>query len=193
MNRTLFTLLSILSFTLLACSSDDGPSITPEQRQLIMGDDGDGILTLGLESPITIARDDVHSNLRELDLDQNDLIDIAILAYEEFAGDKGLIVSTPNTDNDAELIVNENGMVIPLTSGEIVKFDEGTWAAVNEAALAVFNASDNSTAGLWNGLDNRFIALRMQNNNTRYLAWVELSVSDHDNYSFHNYGIKIVP
>lgn len=185
----LFTLLVLT----LSCDSDDGPAFTQEQRQLIMGDDGEGIRSLGLTTPIVIERDDVHSNLRELDMDQNEELDLTIRAYQDFFGDKGLVISTVNEETSAEVLVNADGLVNPLNGGDIITFEEGSWQSVEEAALAVYSSADQSTTGLWNGLSNKFVAFRMQDGNTRYLAWIELSVSDHDNYSFHNYGIKIVP
>lgn len=185
--------LLIVSLFILSCESDNGPTITDEQRQLIMGDDGAGVRLLGLEGPITIERDDIHSNLRELDLDQNNDIDLILRAYQDFFGDKGLVISTANEATNAEVLVNADGFVVPLNGGDIIRFEEGTWDSVEEAPLAVYDPTSRSTTGLWNGLDNRFVAFRMQDGNTRYLAWIELSVSDHDNYSFHNYGIKIVP
>jgi len=188
-----FTYLILFSLLFSSCESDNGPTITEEQRQLIMGDDGAGVRLLGLAGPISIERDDVHSNLRKLDLDQNNALDVVIRAYQDFFGEKGLVISTVNTETNAEVLVNEEGFVVPLNGGDIVRFEEGTWETVEEAPLAVYDPTSQRTTGLWNGLDNRFVAFRMQDGNTRYLAWIELSVSDHDNYSFHNYGIKIVP
>lgn len=193
MKRLIFTLFIPLSLVLFSCDSDDGPGFTEEQQQLIMGDDGEGVFLLGLESPIVVEIDGVHITPRDLDMDNNDTLDVVIRAYQEFFGGKGLEISTPNTDDRAQVMVNAEGLVIPMNGGDIVKFDEGTWAAVTDAPLAVFNPSDASTSGLWNGVSNKYVAFRMQNNETRYLAWIELSVSDHDNHSFYNYGIKIVP
>ena len=61
MKRLIFTLLLPLTFIISSCNSDDGPGISEEQRQLIMGDDGEGIRLLGLQTPIVVERDDVHS------------------------------------------------------------------------------------------------------------------------------------
>jgi hypothetical protein len=192
MKHIILTLFIAFSIILSSCS-DDEPGITPEQRQLIMGDDGEGVLLLGLAGPIVTERDDVHASTRELDMDRNTELDVIIRAYQDFFGDKGLVISTPNTAANAQVMVDEDGFVIPMDAGEIVKFDEGTWAAVDMAPLAVFDAGAGSTTGLWNGVQNKYVAFRMQVDNTRFLAWIELSVSDHDNYSFYNYGIKIVP
>lgn len=189
--KFLSLIASLVFFT--SCDSDDGPAFTQEQRQLIMGDDGEGVLSLGLASPIVIERDDVHANLRELDMDQNGDLDLTIRSYQDFFGDKGLVISTVNEATNAEVLVNTDGLVTPLNGGDIISFEEGTWQSVEEAPLAVYSSADRSTTGLWNGVSNKFIAFRMQDGNTRYLAWIELSISDHDNYSFHNYGIKIVP
>jgi len=192
MKRLIFTLFIALSILFSGCS-DDEPGITPEQRQLIMGDDGEGVLLLGLVSPIVTERDDVHAMTHDLDMDRNTELDVIIRAYQDFFGDKGLVISTPNTAANAQVMVDDNGFVTPMDAGEIVKFDEGTWAAVDMAPLAVFNPGEGSTTGLWNGVQNKYVAFRMQIDNTRFLAWIELSVSAHDNHSFHNYGIKIVP
>ena len=58
--------------------------------------------------------------------------------------------------------------------------------------MAVSSVSEG-VSGLWNQLNNKFVAFRMQDGNTRFLAWLEFSVADFDNHSFHNFGIKIVP
>lgn len=192
MKRIIWTL--ILPVTLIfSCNSDDGPGITQEQRQLIMGDTGAGVLVLGLQSPITINRDDVHSNLRELDMDSNGDLDVTILSYQEFFGNKGLVLSTVNSAANAQVAVDGDGLVKPYNAGDAVEFESETWVSVEEAALAVFDAASQSSSGLWNGTTSKYVAFRMQIDNTRFLAWIELSVSDYDNYSFHNYGIKIVP
>lgn len=193
MKRFLFTLIIPLSLLTTSCTSDDGPTITEEQRQLIMGDEGEGVLLGGFTAPIVVENDGIHSFPIDLDLDRNTEIDIELLASQGFFGDKSLIISTPNAATNPQLLVNEDGLVIPLNSGDIVKFDEGTWAVADEAPLAVYDPSDQSTTGLWNGLSNKYVAFKMQIGNTRYLAWIELSVSDYDNFSFHNHGLKIVP
>mgnify|MGYP006999513753 CR=1 FL=1 len=155
----LFSILS-LSILLFSCDDDNGPSISPEQRQLIMGDTGTGIFALGLASPIVLERDNVHSNVRELDMDQNGDLDVIIRAYEDFFGNKGLVISTVNEGTDAAVMTNDDGFVMPLNGGDIVKFEEGIWTSVEEAPLAVFDTSDQSTQGIWNGLANKFVAFR---------------------------------
>lgn len=192
MKRIIWTLL--LPITLIfACDNDDGPGITQEQRQLIMGDTGEGVLVLGLQSPITVERDDVHSNLRELDMDRNEIDDVVIRSFQDFFGSKGLEISTTNSAANAQVAVDAEGLVKPYNQGDAVEFESETWMSVEEAPLAVFDASNQESTGLWNGTTSKYVAFRMQINNTRFLAWIELSVSDYDNYSFHNYGIKIVP
>lgn len=188
--------LLILPITIImsSCSSDDGPGITEEQRQLIMGDTSDDILLLGLQSPITVERDDVHGGTRELDMDRNGEIDVIITFYQEFFGGKGIQISTPNEDANAEVAFDPStDWVRPLNAGEIVTFDSEDWRSADMEPLAVFDSNDGSSSGLWNGTTSKYVAFRMQINNTRFLAWIELSVSDYDNHSFHNYGIKIVP
>jgi uncharacterized protein YcfL len=192
MNKISFAFL-LLPILIIACSSDEPTGFSDEQRQLIMGDTGNGVLTLGLQAPITINRDDVHLNLRELDMDGNSDVDVSILSYQDFFGDKGLLISTPNSLAKAQVAVDSDGFVRPYAAGETIQFESETWLSVEEAPLAVFVASDQSSTGLWNGTSNQYVAFRMQIENTRFLAWIELSVSDYDNYSFHNYGIKIVP
>ena len=127
MKRLIFTLLLPLTFIISSCNSDDGPGISEEQRQLIMGDDGEGIRLLGLQTPIVVERDDVHS-WRHVwgDLDLNGVEDVVVRAYQDFSGNKGLVISTPNSAVTAQVMVDANGLVVPLNSGDIVKFDEGT-------------------------------------------------------------------
>jgi len=200
MKQFIFTLILPIAFIVSSCNNDDGPTITDDQRQLIMGDDGDGVRLLGLNTPIVVERDDVHS-WRHVwgDLDLNGDEDVVLLAYQDFGGstattNRGLVISTPNSSVNSEVLVDANGFVVPLNPGDAIKFDEGTWASVTEAPLAVYdNATTPNSTGLWNGASNKFVAFRMQDGNTRFLAWIELSVSDFDNHSFFNYGIKIVP
>ncbi|MFY0592687.1 hypothetical protein [Roseivirga sp.] len=185
--------LPLLCFALLlvACGNDDGGGITDEQRQLVMGDaSGEGIVQLGLNSPITVQIDAVHSNVRELDINFDNEIDIIIRAYEDFGGNpKGLTITTNNTST--RILLDESGNVAPLNAGETTTVLSTTWGMANSLALAVLDGQ--TTTGLWNGLQNKYVAVRMDIGTSRFLAWIELSVSDYDNYSFHNYALKQVP
>lgn len=192
--KTNWILLVLFAILMASCSSDEGTGITDEQRQLIMGDTSDDILLLGLESPITVEREDVHSGTRELDINKNGEVDVIISFYQDFFGGKGLQISTPNEDTNAAVAFDSStDWVKPLNSGEIVTFDSEDWRSAELEPLAVFDSNDGSSSGLWNGTTSKYVAFRMQINNTRYLAWIEFSVSDYDNHSFHNYGTKIVP
>ena len=175
-----------------ACGDDDGGGgITDEQRQLVMGQtDGVGVFFTGLTAPLTLERDQVHSNLRELDLNNDGVFDITLRAYEEFGGaDKGLSLSV--VSDSVRVSVNGDGLVIPKENGDIVTLASETWTQGVDLPLAVREAGNVS--GLWNGLQNRYVAIRIDIQNSRFLAWVELSVSDFDNYSFHNFVLRAVP
>ena len=184
------SLLSLISLS-IACGSDDDPGITEEQRQLVMGDSSsEGIVELGLTTPITVAQDQVHSNVRELDINFDGEIDITIRAYENFGGNpKGLTLTTSNSAT--RVLVDGNGDIIALNAGDIATVLSTTWAMVDERSLAVLDGQ--VVSGLWNGLQNKYVAVRMDIGTSRFLAWIELSVSNYDNYSFYNYALKQVP
>lgn len=184
------TMLSIIVI-LSACGSDDGSGISEEQQQLIMGDaTGTGVVQLGLTAPITVAKDQVHITTRELDINFDGETDITIRAYEEFGGSaKGLSITTNNTDT--RILLDGNGDVTALNSGDIVTVLSETWGFSDQLPLAVL--MDQTTSGLWNGLQNKFVAVRIDTGGNRFLAWIELSVANYDNYSFHNFALKQVP
>lgn len=188
-----FRRLSLLSLIIVlsACGGDDDSGISEEQQQLVMGDaTGTGVVQLGLTAPITIAQDQVHITQRELDINFDGIIDITIRAFEEFGGNpKGLTVTTNNTET--RILLDGNGVVMALNSGDIVTVLSETWAFSDQLPLALL--SGQNTTGLWNGVQNKFMAVRMDIGGSRFLAWIELSVADYDNYSFHNYALKQVP
>lgn len=185
-----YTLLPLI-IVISACGSDDSSGISEEQQQLIMGDaTGTGVVQLGLASPITVAQDQVHITVRELDVNFDGATDITIRAYEEFgSGTKGLTVTTNNTET--RVLLDGNGDPIALNSGDIVTVLSETWNFANELPLAVL--AGQNTTGLWNGLQNKFLAIRIDTGGNRFLAWIELSVDNYDNYSFHNLALKQVP
>ncbi|OEK05285.1 hypothetical protein [Roseivirga misakiensis] len=188
-----FQNLLFLSFALLtlACGNDDGPGITEEQRQLIMGDaTGDGVVQLGLTAPITVDVDLVHSNTRELDINFDSETDIVVRAYEDFGGNpRGLTITTSNTST--RILLDDNGNVRALNAGEVTTVLSTTWAMADALPLAVLDGQ--TISGIWNGLQNKYVAVRMDVGNSRFLAWIELSVDNYDNYKFHNYALKQVP
>ncbi|MBO3698456.1 hypothetical protein [Roseivirga sp. E12] len=189
MKRNKILLLTLLMFSIVSCGDDDG-GITEEQRQLIMGDDSSAnIVSLGLTSPIVLSLDQVHITPRQLDINFDQTADIVLSAYEEFNGNKGLTLNTESVD--VRVSVDGNGDIKALNSGDIVTATSETW--VNASTLPLAEVSGQTVTGLWNGLQNRFIAVRIDIGSTRYLGWIELSVNSYDNYSLHNYVVKLIP
>lgn len=193
MMRRICGLMAMAIMTLLlACGGDDdGGGITDEQRQLVMGQsEGVGVFHTGLEDPLVLARDAVHSNVRELDLNNDGVIDIAIRAFEEFGGNpKGLTITT--TNDSTRVLMNASGQVTPLEEGDVITIESTTWTMVDQSPLAVLEGG--TTTGVWNMAGRRFVAVRMDIGISRFLAWIELSVEDYDNYSFYNLALRAVP
>lgn len=182
-------LLSIL-YLLSSCGDDDAGGFTEEQQQLVMGDaTSTNVVSLGLTSPIVVSRDEVHITSRELDVNFDQEIDITLSAYEEFSGNKGLTLNTENVN--VRVSVDEAGNIKALTEGDIVTTTSETW--VNAATLPLAVLMEQTTTGVWDGLQNRYVAVRIDIDNAKYLGWIELSVDSYDNYSFHNYVVKLVP
>lgn len=186
MKKNTILLLLVLSVSFWACG-DDAPGITQEQRELIMGDT-ETTSVLGLTAPLVLDRDDIHKTPRTFDLNSDGEDDITLMAFQEFGGEKGLHVTTLNTNT--RIAFNSDDQVTPLNEGDVVTIESENWQFADESPLAV---SDNGVFGVWNGLQNRYMAVRIDVNNNRFLVWVELSVSDFDNYSFHNFAFKRVP
>ncbi len=190
MKRCKTLLFTLLTITIVSCGSDDGGGITEEQRQLIMGDDSsENIVSLGLTSPLVLSLDQVHITPRELDINFDQTTDITLNAYEEFSGDKGLTLNTESMD--VRVSVDANGDIKALNSGDIVTATSETW--VNAATLPLAEIAGQTVSGLWNGLQNKFVAVRIDIGATRYFGWIELSVDNYDNYSLHNYVVKLIP
>lgn len=182
-------LLSIL-FLVSSCGDDDEGGFTEEQRQLVMGDaTSTNIVSLGLTSPIEVSLDQVHITSRELDINFDQEIDITLSAYEEFSGNKGLTLNTESME--VRVSVDGDGNVKALAEGDVVTTTSETWGNAESLPLAVLTGQ--TITGVWNGLQNRYVAVRIDINNAKYLGWIELSVDSYDNYSFHNYVVKLVP
>lgn len=180
----------LLAVGIQSCSKDDGGGITQEQRQFVMGEsEGNAVFHTGFVAPLVLARDNVHSHLRELDLNSDGEIDVHIRAFQDFNGDRGLTISTVNAETRVSL--DENGMIKPLENGDIVTVDSETWGSADALPLAVIEGSVES--GTWNMLGRRFVALRLDIGITRNLSWIEISVEEYDNYTLYNYALKIVP
>ena len=173
-----------------SCSGDDGPGITQEQRELEMGYEGSDVYSFGLNAPLSVNRDDVHSSIRELDINVDGENDVLIRSYQEFNGDKGLTIESLNATTTFS--IDANSEVKPLEQGVKVSIDSETWGGAN-SVLPLAVSAGGTTTGLWNGLTSHYVAVKIEIDNNRFLAWIELSVSDYDNYSFHNFVLKSVP
>lgn len=183
--------LVLLTVAVLSCGSDDGDGgITDEQRQLIMGQEtGIGLFYSNLSVPLVLARDEVHSNVRELDINNDGVVDIELRAYQEFSGNRGLTVTTPS---DSTRISLDGQMAVKaLENGDIVTVSTETWGSADALALAVTEAG--VVSGNWVGAGTRFIAFRMDIGISRFLGYIEISVEDFDNYSLHNFAFRAVP
>lgn len=156
-----------------------------------MGYEGSDVYSFGLNAPLSVNRDDNHSTPLELDINVDGENDVEIRAYEEtFNGRKGLTLESLNATTTFS--VDGNGDILPLEAGTKVTIDTETWGGANSILpLAVYD--NGTTTGLWNGLTSRYVAVKIEIDNNRFLAWIELSVSDYDNYSFHNFVLKSVP
>lgn len=181
---------AVMAMAVLSCGSDDGDGgITDEQRQLIMGQEtGIGLFYSNLAVPLVLARDEVHSNVRELDINNDGVVDIALRAYQEFSGNRGLTISTPS---DSTRISLDGQLVKALEAGDIVTVSTETWGSADALALAVTEAG--TVTGNWVGAGNRFVAFRMDIGISRFLGYLEISVEDFDNYSLHNFALRAVP
>ena len=87
---------------------------------------------------------------------------------------------------ETRVAVDQNGGVKVLSEGDVVTTASETW--VDADALPLAELIGQTT----NGLQNRYVAVRIDINNTRYPGWIELSVDNYDNYTFHNYAVKLV-
>ncbi len=180
-------ILSIL-YLLSACNNES--EIAEEFTQLVMGDTtSDNIISADLPAPITTALNLVHSSPRPISLNFDLTFDVTLLAYQSFNGDKGLTIST--NDINVRISVNADGDVQPLNAGDIVTATSENWVNADNLPLAVLTGQ--SVTGLWNNLDNKYLAVRIDTLGRRFLGWIELSLSEYDNYTFHNFVIKEIP
>ncbi len=182
--------LLILSIAYLLSACNNESEIAEEFTQLIMGDTtSDNIISSNLSAPITTALNLVHSSPRPINLNFDLTFDVTLLAYQNFNGNRGLTVST--NDINVRVSVNDDGDVQALNAGDIVTLTSENWVNADNLPLAVLTGQ--SVTGLWNGLDNKFLAVRIDVLGKKFLGWIELSVSEYDNYTFHNFVIKEVP
>ncbi|RKQ49504.1 hypothetical protein BXY85_0493 [Roseivirga pacifica] len=186
--KIFFLILPAIVF--LACSGDDGPGITQEQRELEMGYEGSDVYSFGLTAPITTNNDNVHSWTLSLDVNVDGEDDVEIRAYQEFNGDKGLTLESLN--GTTTFSVDGDGDILPKEAGVKVSIDSETWGGAN-SVLPLAVSTGGTTTGLWNGLTSHYVAVKIDINNNRFLAWIEFTVTDYDNHSFHNFVLKSVP
>lgn len=183
--------ITLAVVTVLSCGSDDdGGGITDEQRQLIMGQEtGIGLFFSDLPGPLVLARDEVHSNLRELDINNDGVVDIQIRAYQEFSGNKGLTISTPS--DSTRISLDAQGAAKALENEDIVTILSETWGSADALALAV--SEGGMVSGNWVSAGNRFVTFRIDIGISRFLGYIEISAEDFDNYSLHNFALRAVP
>lgn len=180
-----------VAVVVLSCGSDDGDGgITDEQRQLVMGQEtGIGLFYSNLSAPLVLARDDVHSNVRELDINNDGVTDIELRAYQEFGSNRGLTINTPS--DSTRISLDAQMAVKALEDGDIVTILSETWGSAESLPLAVSEAG--TVSGNWVDAGNRYVAFRIDIGNSRFLGYLEISVEDFDNYSLHNFALRAVP
>ena len=190
-----FCAICVLGF--FSCSDDD--SGTPEDPTTFIAGQtsGSNVFFSNLASPDETARDETHTTVREVDINNDQIIDFEITASELNTVNVVIKLLSITTEGQNAVAVNKNPAANPriFQQGDTIRIADEEWVSeVEEYVLASQEVTSAGTTegGNWNGQRNRYLAVWVRKDGQNILGWIELSVEDFDNYTFHNYASKPV-
>ena len=188
-----------LSFLIAFSACGDDDSGDPEDPSIFIAGrtTGTNVFFSDLASPDETSRDETHTTVREVDINNDQIIDFEITASELNTVNVVIKLLTINTLGQNSVAVNKNPAANPriFQQGDTIRIADEDW--VSQADEYILAGQEVTTAGTtelanWNGQRNRYLAVWVRKDNENILGWIELSVEDFDNYTFHNYASKPV-
>lgn len=188
-------------FVLIAFSAcgDDDPSGAPEDPTTFIAGrtTGTNVFFSNLASPDETAVDQTHTTTREVDINNDQIIDFEIISSELNTVNVVIKLLSITTEGQNSVAVNKNPAANPkiFQQGDTIRIADEDWVnQVQEYTLAGQEVSSAGTTelGNWNGQRNRYLAVWVRKDGENILGWIELSVDNFDNYTFHNYASKPV-
>ena len=181
-----------------ACGDDDSSGDPEDPTTFIAGrTTGTNVFFSDLTSPDETAKDEPHTTVREVDINNDQIIDFRITASELNTVNLVIKLLSITTQGQNSFAVNKNPAANPkiFQQGDTIRIADEDWESQAEEYILAgqeVTGTGSTELGNWNGQRNRYLAVWVRKDGENILGWIELSVEDFDNYTFHNYASKPV-
>jgi len=151
--------------------------------------------------PETISKNYIHFDTNMVDLD-NDLIPelniVSLLDTTATDTLRRILKLTKNPDKNSDVFIslvsnNPPPAPVPYANGTQVKLNDQSLFLLNfEFNIARYfkdlTTEADSSDGIWNDIGQRSFIVKYSTNGQNYGSWVQINVTDHDQYTFYNYA-----
>ena len=189
----------ILFLMISGCQKKD--CFVPEGFILEVGTTDNSTYTSNLSVPDTVFHNTFHTTVRHLDLDGDQECELCLVSTETtinsttIVRELKLVPDPSRTITVSVLVDNPNPpyLVRPYSVGATVDVEQEFSLLVNgDLPLARYTVDllngKEVFEGNWNGKSEKCLIIKYTEDGTELSAWIELSVTQYDNYVFHNFA-----
>jgi len=161
----------------------------------------DAFFFSNLQTPDTVSKRYQHEDTRMIDLDNDFIPELNIVSSLDTTFSDSVIRIlrlTKNVDKDSKVYI---AMLIDQAPPAPSPYANGTGVKVEDELLYVLHkgfylcrsfedltTGKDSTDGVWNGLPQRSFVVQFTKDGQRYGSWVQIEVTDFDQYIFNNFA-----
>jgi hypothetical protein len=187
--------LTVILFVLSGCSSDDNGAapMEPEDIPFTAGvSSGIDVYFSNLLQPDSTMRNFPHITRRPIDINNDFVVDFEITSREDTAGAIHIRYTSITAKDSNMVAVNsdDDGFVRIYSQNDSLESDSWRISDNDYLAYRLELTSDTIETGNWNGIEDKFIAVMVLQQEFYYLGWIEVSIQEYDNYIFYNFASK---
>jgi len=154
-----------------------------------------------LQNPDTVTKTREHEDTRIIDLDNDFIPELNIVSSLDTTWSDSVIRILRLTQSDEKDSKVYIAMLVDQAPPAPSPYANGTGVTVKDELLYVLhngfylcrsfedlNTGKDSTDGVWNGLPQRSFVVQFTTNGQTYGSWVQIEVTDYDQYIFNNFA-----
>ena len=198
-----FTLLTltILATTIWGCKED-----SQSPRTVIIAGDPEGATYFSdLMEPDSMIFNSIHSSSRDFDLDNDGVMDITITSMRDTIYDAGIAITETRqlairgTDPENNVVfISTLGQETHIYGrGQVINRNNAIWTALQEDPILMAGSTQNllngqtEITGNWNSMTAVCLGFLLPRDE-EWLAWLELTVRNVDNFYYNDHAAYIL-